>query len=360
VVADEVHLCANADAAQSRAVKRIASRATAFAGLSGTLITHDFGDVYQVLAIMDDASWPSKKRYRARYLLTRSNGYAETVTGLRPEMEHEFFACLEGQLIRRAKADVLDWLPPKIYSVRRPDMPPQWRHAYDTMEAQMLAELPDGGGDLPVMNVLTQLTRLSQLASSAADVEITWEVDEDTGLEVPRYHVTLKRPCWKAETLLGILAERPGQPTAVFTESRQLALLAGEYCTGAGLRTGYVTGTGGGITTRTRQQAVADFQAGVLDVIMCTAGAGGTGITLTAANCGVMMQRPYKYDLAVQPEDRQHRPGSEIHDHVEIIDLVTKDTVDQRRRDVLRDKAGQLGQLLRDVRVVKALLGGLD
>ena len=368
VVADECHLARNPRAKQSRALWRVAHYAPTLVWASGTLITHDFGDVYQPLFTMDPLTWPSKDDLKDRYLATRRTDYDETILGLRPEMEAEFFAALSGQLRRIAKGDVLDQLPDKIYSVRRPEMPAHWRHAYDTMEKQMLAELPDGG-ELPVMSILEQLTRLSQLASCAADVAVEYLPDERTGLLKPHYHVTLKPPCWKADALLDLLAERPDQPTAVFAESRQLAMITGEYCRKAGLRTGYVVGAGDTgpygeegvqVTNKTRRAAVEDFQAGKLDVILCTLGAGGLGITLTASNCAVMLQRSFQFDLAIQPEDRVHRIGAEIHDHVEIVDFVTLNSVDQRRREVLRDKAGQLGQLVRDPRIVRALLGGLS
>jgi SNF2 family DNA or RNA helicase len=370
VVADECHLARNPRAKQSKALWRIAHYAPTLVWASGTLVTHDFGDIYQPLFTMAPLDWPSKDDLKQRYLATRRGnaGYDETILGLRPEMEAEFFAALAGQLRRVAKADVLDELPDKIYSVRRPEMPPEWRHAYDTMEAQMLAELPDGG-DLPVMSILEQLTRLSQLASSAADVKEEYRLDERTGLLKPHYTVTLRPPCWKAEALLDLLAERPDMPTAVFAESRQLAMITGEYCARAGLRTGYVVGEGDSgpygeegvrVTLKSRRRSVEEFQAGKLDVIICTLGAGGLGITLTASNCAAMLQRSYQLDLAIQPEDRVHRIGAEIHDHVEIVDFVTLNTVDQRRREVLRDKAGQWAQLFRDRRIVQALLGGLN
>jgi hypothetical protein len=370
VIADESHLGRNPKAKQSKALWRVAHYAATLVWASGTLVTHDFGDIYQPLFTMAPLDWPSKEDLKRRYLATRrGNGdYDELILGLRPEMEAEFFAALAGQLRRVAKADVLAFLPDKIYSLRRPEMPPAWRHAYDTMRDQMLAELPDGG-ELPVMYTIEKLTRLSQLASSAADVAVDYRLDEATGLLKPHYTVTLKPPCWKAEALLDLLAERPDQPTAVFAESRQLAMITGQYCAKAGLRTGYVVGEGNSgeygepgvrVTKKTRQAAVEDFQAGKLDVIICTLGAGGLGITLTASNSAAMLQRSYQLDLAIQPEDRVHRIGAEKWDHVEIVDFVTLDTVDQYRREVLKDKAGQAGQLYKDPRYVRMLLGGLD
>ena len=363
-IADEAHMIGNGDSQQSKAWQLISAHALTIGEASGTMITHNAKNIYPALKALDKKSWPSWERVRPRYIATRrsDDGYAENITGLRPEMQGEFFACLKGQLISRAKADVLPELPPKIYSVRRPEMPPGWRRAYETMEHDMLAALPDGG-ELPVMSILAQLTRLSQLASSAADVEVTMELN-DLGIEVPHYHVTLRRPCWKAESLLGYLGEREGLPTAVFTESRQLAMLTGEYCEEAGLRCGYITGEGprrdGGppVTRKSRVQAREDFQAGKLDVIICTAGAGGVGITLTRASAAAMLQRSWQLDLGLQPEDRLHRIG-QLADHVEITDFVTQHTIDQRRREVLRDKAGQLGQFIRDPRFVRELLGGL-
>ena len=366
VIADESHMIGNDRSRQSQAVQRIAKHAGSFIAASGTLITHSMKNIHPVLICLDHRSYPAWYRTKARWIATRADpgGGDDIILGLRPEMQKEFFRCLAGQIVRRAKADVLEFLPPKIYSVRRPEMPPEWRRAYEGMEAAMLAELPDGG-ELPVMSVLAQLTRLSQLASSAADVEVTYEPDPDTGLMVPHYHVTLKRPSWKAESLLGYLAEREGLPTAVFTESRQLAMITGEYCTEAGLRTGFITGPGPGlpggppVTQRTRERDKDAFQAGQLDVIICTAGAGGMGITLTAANAAAMLQRSWQLDLGLQPEDRIHRPGAERWDHVEITDFVTLGTIDQRRREVLKDKGAQLGQLLREPGFVRSLLGGL-
>ena len=362
-IVDESHLIKNAAAQQTLSVQRIARHATTIIAASGTFITRNAKDAYPALAAMDPQSWPSGERYTARYCRTSGFDYEEVIDGLNPLAEPELRAVLSGQMHRYAKADVLDQLPPKIYSVRRPEIPPEWRKAYDEMEQLWLAELPDGDTELSAMDTLTRLTRLSQLASSAADVRIEYAWDERVGDTVPKQVVTLRAPSWKAESLIGILAERPDQPTAVFTESRQLAMITGQYCQDAGLRTGYIVGIGDGpgyrITSKTRQAARDGFQAGKLDVIICTAAAGGTGITLTAANCVVALQRSWELNLALQIEDRAHRLGSEIHNHVEIIDVVAQDTVDERRREVLRENAGQAAEFLQDKRILKGLLGGI-
>jgi SNF2 family DNA or RNA helicase len=353
VVADEVHYIKNESAKQSRAVRRIAAHASTFVGLSGTPVTRDTGDVYPVLAAMEPDSWPDRHRFVKRYLSTEDTGYSEDVTGLNMLREPEFRTALAGQYRRVAKADVLSELPPKVHSTRQVDLPPEWRKAYKGMEDDMLAELPDGQ-ELEVMSVLAQLTRLSQFASSATDVEVTEEADEYG--EIKRhYKVTLRNPSWKIDAMHGVLEERPGQQFVVFAESRQLIDIAGESLTSKGYRCGFITGAA---SKKDRAADIDAFQAGECDVMLATSGAGSLGITLTAAGTAVFLQRSWQLDKAIQPEDRLHRIGQE-HDMVEIIDIIAKDTVDDRVRELLRVKGGHLGQLVKDPRIVRELLGGL-
>lgn len=357
VVADEVHLAKNASSQQSQALRRIAQCAQAFIGLSGTPVTRDTGDIFPALAAMDPASWPSRERMVRRYCMTTDGEYEDKIEGLAPLAEPEFRVVLLGQYRRVRKKDVLNQLPPKVYSVRRVEIPPQWRRAYDGLAADMLAELPDGT-ELEVMSVLAQLTRLSQLASSAADVAVTIEPDPVTGELTKHYEVTLKAPSWKVDAMLEVLAERKGQQVVVFTVSRQLADIARAACEEAGYRTGAITGSQG---KRARKADIDAFQAGKLDVMIATAGAGSLGITLTAAGTAVFLQRSWQLDQSIQGEDRLHRLDDIVmkHDCIEIIDVVAKDTVDDRVRELLREKAGQLAQLVQDPRVVRELFGGL-
>lgn len=353
LVIDECHLIKSPHAARSTAVRRLAKRAEAVVALSGTPITHHPADLWPTLVALEPHAWPSRERWVRRYCLTGAPDYGETVLGLDPATEPEFRTALLGAHRRVAKADVLTQLPPKVYSVRTVELPPAWRKAYDDMEKRMLAQLPDGG-ELAVMSVLAQLTRLSQLACAAADVSVSTETAED-GTEREHVSVTLKAPSWKVDALLEVLAERPGAPVVTFAPSRQLMHLAGESASAAGHRVGYIVG---GQSMSDRTETVASFQRGGLDLLCATTGAGGVGLTLTAARTVVFLQRPWSLVESLQAEDRCHRIGSEIHDSIEIIDIVASKTIDTRVRAVLREKAGQLADLVQDPRIVAELLGG--
>jgi SNF2 family DNA or RNA helicase len=114
----------------------------------------------------------------------------------------------------------------------------------------------------------------------------------------------------------------------------------------------------GGQSAKDRTATIDAFQAGQLDLICVTTGAGGVGITLTAADALVFLQRPWSLVESIQMEDRAHRIGSERHDSIEIVDIVAKNTIDTRVRQVLRERGKQLADLVEDPRVVAELLGG--
>lgn len=351
VVIDECHYIKNNQTARSRAVRAIAQKAEAVVALSGTPITHHPGDLWPTLVAIEHDAWPAKERWVRRYCNVLPGDYADEILGLLPSREPEFRLTLLGQHRRVAKADVLADLPPKVYSVRTVELPAKWRKAYDDMEQTMLAELPDGE-ELSVMSTLAKLTRLSQLASAPAHVEVT--TDENQAEHVT---VTLEGPSWKVEALLEVMAERPGQPVVAFAPSKQLINLAGAAATEAGYHVGYLTGD---VTGSKRAEIIASFQAGELDLICVTTGAGGVGITLTRSSTCVFLQRPWSIVEATQAEDRLHRIGAEGHASIEVIDIVAKNTIDAKVRAVLRERGQQLADLVQDPRIVSELLGGRD
>lgn len=364
IVADEVHRIAASGTSQSQAVRRIAKKATSFIGLSGTPIRKDTDDIWPTLYCLDEGAYSSSERWKGRYCLTVPGDYSSRVIGLDPQRDPEFRLTLLGQYRRVSKADVLTELPPKVYSVRTVEIPAEHRKAYDRFEQTMLSDLPadvdgEGGGELSVMDALSQISHLISLASSACDPEITFttELDKETGEWVEKRHVHLhpRDPSWKVDELLEILVERPGQQVIAAAPSKRLIELAGRRAAEKGFRVGYVVG---GQTAKARTAQIDAFQAGQLDLICVTTQAGGVGITLTAASTVVFLQRPWSLVDALQMEDRAHRIGSEIHECVEIVDIVASNTIETRIRSALKDKAGQLSDLVKDPRIVRELLGG--
>lgn len=358
LVIDESHYIKNATAHRTRAVRRLArdsaGRGGALVALSGTPITHHPADLWPALDCLAPGAWPSRERWVNRFCDVLAGDYKDEILGLAAHAEPEFRLSILGQHRRVARADVMSQLPPKVYSVRTVDLPGKWRKAYDAMESQMLAELPDGT-EMSVMGVLAQLTRLAQLASSPAEVheEATGDID-GAGMPIVHTKVTLLAPSWKVDALLEILAERPGESVVAFAPSAQLMRLAGEAAAAAGVKVGYVIG---GQKPAERTEAIRAFQAGELDLICATTGAGGTGITLSRAGTLVFLQRPWSIVDSLQAEDRAEGDMNSTRG-TEVIDVVARNTIDTRVRAVLRERAGQLAELVQDPRIVTQLLGG--
>lgn len=363
LVVDECHYIKNPQAERTKAVKRLAKDVEAFVALSGTPITHHPGDLFPALACLEPTAYPARGRWVNRYCQVVPGEYDEEILGLNPHAEPEFRLSILGQHRRVARADVMADLPAKVYSVRTVDLPKAWRKVYDDFESQMLAELPDGT-ELSVMDVMSKFTHLSRLASAAADVEVTYgpDVDERTG--EPKRHVSLhlKAPSWKVDALLEILEERCGEnapaesrdQVVAFATSSQLVDIALGAARAAGYRVGAIVG---GQPMAERTAVIKAFQAGELDLVCATTGAGGTGVTLSAAGTLVFLQRPWSLVESLQAEDRAEGDMDATRG-TEIIDIVARNTLDTRVRTVLRERAGQLADLVQDPRLVAELLGG--
>lgn len=357
LIIDECHRTKDPAASQTRAVLRLAAKADGlYVALSGTPITHHPGNLYPALQGLEPAAWPSGERWKNRYCLTVQGDYSAKVLGLHPHNEGEFRLTILGRHRRVARADVLNELP-KTYLRHDVEVPEPWRKAYDDLEQNMLAELPDGT-ELSSMTVLDQINLLSRLASAAADMEITTEAIEDreTGEWVEKLHrrTTLKLPSWKVDALLELMAERPEYATVTFAPSKQLVMLAGHAAEQAGYKVGYVVG---GQRPKDRTAFIDAFQARELDLLCCTTGAGGTGLTLSAADSLIFLQRHWSLVESSQAEDRAEGDESKTRG-TEIIDIVARNTIETRIRAVLKEKAGSLAELLQDPRIVRELLGG--
>ena len=82
---------------------------------------------------------------------------------------------------------------------------------------------------------------------------------------------------------------------------------------------------------------IDDFQTNYHNKVMCaTVSKMGTGITLTRASYAIFIDTPWTAAQAQQCEDRIYRIGSE--NPVFIYYLWTKDTIDERVKEILEDK----------------------
>jgi SNF2 family DNA or RNA helicase len=92
-------------------------------------------------------------------------------------------------------------------------------------------------------------------------------------------------------------------------------------------------------STKEKQEAIDSFQEDQeVRVMIANRKAGGTGITLTAASYSIIYSRDVSLANEIQSEARNYRKGSEVHEKITKIDLITPDTVEEKVLHALTTK----------------------
>ena len=342
VIADEIHRSKDPKSKQSRALKAASGDAEIRFALTGTPIANNVVDMWSILHWVSEENWPTKTKWIDRFVDTMMNAFGGLVVlGVKPHMQEEFYATINPHMRRMLKARVLPFLPEIMTERRDIEMSAKQKKAYDQMRDTMIAELEgDGSSDVVVApSVLTQTTRLVQLANSYAETHVDTETGEMT--------IRLAEPSCKVDSLMDDIknGDFGEDSVAVCAVSRQLIELLSAAMTKASIPHGLITGAQ---DEDERQQAIDDFQSGKTKWILFTAQAGGVGVTLTAARRLVMLQRPWSLVDYKQALDRVHRIGSEIHDSIVIMDYVTEGTIEERVIQALDSKADNFDEVVRD------------
>jgi SNF2 family DNA or RNA helicase len=339
VVADEIHRSKEPKSKQTRALWAATGNADFRFALTGTPIANNVLDLWSILHWLSPEEWPSKTRWVDRMINTMLNAFGGMmVLGVKPHMEHEFYAAIHPRMRRMLKAKVLPWLPEMMFERRDVEMSTKQEKAYGQMRDMMIAELENGDA-ITAPSALTQTIRLLQFASSYAEMA----ANETTG----EIKAILSEPSCKVDALMDDIksGDFGNDSVAVCAVSRQLIELLSAQMTKEEIPHGLITGAQ---TEDERQQAIDDFQSGKIKWILFTAQAGGVGVTLTAARRLVMLQRPWSLVDHKQALDRVHRIGSEIHDSIIVTDYVTEGTIEERVIQVLETKADNFEQIVRD------------
>ena len=148
--------------------------------------------------------------------------------------------------------------------------------------------------------------------------------------------------------VLDVLAETDGKVVlfAVFrTDIERLAEMLREKYGKNSVATYY-----GDTPQNERQNIITRFQDpdNELKYFISNPQTGGRGITLTEANVIIYYSNSYDLELRIQSEDRIHRIGQ--NDKCTYIDLVAKDTVDEKILKTLLNKVKISNEVLGEVR----------
>jgi len=222
---------------------------------------------------------------------------------------------------RLLKRDVLPDLPPKIYQKAYFDLEPAQRRIYEELSEDLRVTV-DGAGTVTADMALVLLTRLQQIVSGYLPAE--------DGSREPHVQICEKNPRLEAftETIEGLESQAivwAKYDIDIDLVSRRLASTGRKFVT-----------YDGRVDADARERARAAFKAGDVQFFVAKPKVAGSGLTLTGATTSVYYNNGFELFLRLQSEDRNHRIGQ--HNPVTYVDLVARDSVDEKILAALRRK----------------------
>lgn len=292
VILDETILLKNRRAQRTLATKALVDGVPRVWLLSGSPASKFYDDMWAQLNIMLPKRFSSYWRFAETYCLVENNGWGMAITGNRRGADAMLQEDLVDVYFSRTQDQVLD-LPEWLFEDIEVAMDPRQYKPYRQMEETFIANLSEMPDDKVVaLNVLAQMTRLQQLASSPALL----------GGEA----ISAK---WDAATEM---LEWVQKPVIVWTNFIETAEQLAERW-GKSYRVAVLTGN---TPERDRQPIVDSFQAGEIDVLIAHPAVGKFGLTLTRARTVIYLERSFKGDDYYQSLHRVRRIGTEHRPYV--------------------------------------------
>tara|TARA_B100000287_G_scaffold188733_1_gene178400 strand:- start:4274 stop:6787 length:2514 start_codon:yes stop_codon:yes gene_type:complete len=297
--------------------------------LSGTAMTNRPIELFTTLELVRPAEYEGQfMPFAKRYCGAEHNGFGWDFSGA--THTDELHEKLRDVMIRRLKKEVMDELPDKVRSFVPVIPTPAELRRYQDSNRSWVRQYNSGGKAEPgfVLNMLTDLRhQCGRLKVSAA---LKW---------IEEYK------------------HQNDKPLIVFTHHRDVMQALCEA-----MEEDYKYATiSGSVPAKMRAEFVEQFQAGELDVLVCSTVAAKEGLTLTAADTVLFIEREWSPAWEEQAEDRVNRIGQDS-DTVWATYLSVAGTIDEKFDRIVEAKRQDIkavldgGDIIEREGIAKALL----
>lgn len=328
IVLDESHWIKNHSAQRTKAIMKISPRAVNRFIMTGTPVTKSMLDLFSQFKFMDDGKTFGNNFYvfRAEYFEDRNakkRGAAYYFPDWHPRKDSKdrIFAKISSKTVSLKKVDCLD-LPSKVYKTLDCEMSKdQWR-AYRDMRDELITYLDGGAATASI--ALTKALRMQQIASGSVTVTDAEGVSRNyTFDDCPKYNVLME----ELESLT------VGHKVIVWANFRDNLERIFNECQVAGYNPARM------YSDFTSQIEIDKFQHDhSCRVMVANPQSGGTGVTMTASSVAIFFSNSFNFAHREQSEGRNHRAGSERHEKITYIDLVSSETIEEKVIEVLRER----------------------
>lgn len=321
VIMDESHKVKTPSSARSKVLQEYARNLTHVLLMTGTPISQGAHDYYSQFRIINPHLLGTTfTTFKARYCLTEAVRGAppgvSRITGYR--LLEELNAIIKPYTFTIDKSEY-GGMPEKIYQEIRVKMDSKHRRIYNQMRDEMLVEIKASTEPVTAPNILTRLSKLSQITQGF--------IIDETG----DTHRLPHNP--KAEVAEELMTADK-EPMIFVCRFREDITVLKEIC--EKLQESYVV-IDGTIPIPDRQALVDKFQAGKYRIMLGQVRTMGVGYNITAASRMVFYSNTYSLVDRQQAEDRINRIGATAQ-FSQYIDLVAEDTIDERVIEALKNK----------------------
>ncbi|MDP1824248.1 MAG: DEAD/DEAH box helicase [Archangium sp.] len=300
VVLDEAQAIKNPDSQATRAAYRLNGGLKL--AVTGTPLENRLEELWSLMHFTNPGLLGGRSDFNTRYAEKIEGGSAEATQALRKR--------LAPFILRRLKKEVAPELPARTEAIRFVTLEEKERAVYDAVHAATRADvvsLLQAGG-----SVLKALEALLRLRQAACHVALVPGQQAKTSSKVEAL----------VESLVNAAAD--GHRCLVFSQWTSMLDLIEPALKAAELTFSRLDGS-----TSNRGEIVEQFQAaGGPTVLLMSLKAGGTGLTLTAADHVFLVDPWWNPQVEAQAADRVHRIGQDK--PVFVYRLVSQGTVEER------------------------------
>lgn len=323
LICDEAHKIKNRKSQLFKCFIPLAKKVNNIYLLTGTPITKKPPELWSLLHAIDTKRFSSYWKFVDNYCDVSTDGFGYVIGDLLPTQVDNLKALLDKYVLRRVKSEVLKELPEKIIQKLFVYLDPAAQKNYHDMEKDLMTIL--NGADIRATVVIAKITRLRQICI-------------DPSLMVPEMQQEpLKGP--KVNALLDIMEST--EKIIIFSQFTIVCTRLHTTLAANGYKGVVLTGK---MTSNLKNEAVDTFQNDpTAQYIIVSTLAGGQGLTLTAASTVVFMDKCWNPAWNIQAQDRAHRIGQKRSVH--IIELITKDTIEEDLENMLEHKQEQITTL---------------
>lgn len=300
--------------------------------LSGTPTPKDISDIWSQIFIIDNGKRLGKNYYNwltsVAELGTKWSEYA--VKRYIPAAVEEVTTQLQEVLLRRKKEDVLS-LPEKVFLIRDVELGPDQKKRFNQIREELLIQVGSLKGEDQVKSiesVLEEYLRAVQVCSNPRLIDPTWNGTPAKFSEL--------------DDIVEDVCIQRGEKLVIWTNYLlNIEELCKRYESLGALP------FSGSVTTADRDKNLNLFQSNKKDspkILVAIPAAGGVGITLTAAQTCVYIDRTWNAEHWLQSIDRLHRIGQT--GTVRVI-ILSGSKVDDLIGRNLKRKSDQMEKLLR-------------